>query len=531
MLTRVLSVLAFMALLGALVSVHVQAQEEQPEKKGGKIEAQGREGKKGDVDVKDICVIKRKLKTKLRVDYEPWMKDLICDFLFADFRDKDTPKQYVAKVLAAFRSHHKKPGMLVSEDRNIVHIVTEDPAHAEVDWAKEIWKVHSIDSAKAKRSWRDPVHAAIGINSKKYFPPRGPKNKHTEVRKAEEVLRIILAIKKFADLVNQNPKGKEEKAVKREVTAAITAFQNSQLLQFRGKEPPSFKASEIEPKPDLRSQGSDGDAAQGLGGMPIYKEHFPTGDRAKRAKDVKAGDRLGVTVPATDYLKGRSVKAIYIPEGVESIEPKPLLKPGYIAKVVVRTLLLLHSYYGVVPKESKNGDQVIKVVKLNGDDCTGIIKEHEMRHIQDSWKAWNKEMIQAVAGTLDYERFDKATKRKFEGHFKKEISFRQVKSEKFDDMVYIDILASYYFSNKDEKKAKNAAETLEERTSKKKVLKQFHKNYIKANKELEDAFHTKEEGLDENCNPLKGGDATVSFGAMKPGKAPIEEAPEVKGKR
>ncbi len=471
-----------------------------PAKPGDKVGADGPDGGRDEAVVtEDVCeILNDEGTTKRRKDYAQWIKDLICDYLKADFSSKAERTDFIEKVLSALQRHPSGTGWSLKPQETVVHIVTQDPAYLD----PKDNKVMDIVAAQARRSLKMSEKAAIGIHQKYFHTPRLIKKDEAleVIPKAETAILLIFGLKKIADLVAESsaeiPAAKEG-----EVNEALKNFKE-QLL-FEATLPRFELEAPIPGKPAERREletEPTWDEARNL------VEEVPEAGAPKRnITKLKPGEPLGITTPVTGYRFSYKQEGIP-PTGLESIEEKGLYDAKKASMVVVYSQTFIQIYVEVPAFTTKEGGKDVRpriVAKDDKTDCTDTIKKHEDQHANDVWDSWKAEMIDAV-----YRRFDETA---YEGQNRKVFVQKRVRHDK---LVYVEMAVAYFFARReDATKALDGVKKQYAKVEQEKLMKAFKD----ASARREQALHANEQGIDDDCKSVKAG------GRQFQGIKPVEE--------
>lgn len=457
-----------------------------PAKPGDTIVADGEKGGHDEAKVtEDICgILEQEGTTKSRKSYQPWVKNLICIYLKADFRNKQERLHFVLQVLMALRQHPSGNGWGVKRSETVVHIVTKDPAYLNPATNTPT----PITTAMARRSLKQPDKAAIGLYDTLFHtPPLTDTSKAWEVIvKAETAILVVFGLKKLADLTADHATGLAAPDVQQKVDQALSRFHGEML-------PVAQKARVISAGIASRPRAAlVAERAPGLEKANNLRTGFP--DKTAPAVKITRMPRdqaLGITVPVTGYkfLLGAVERP---PTTLESIEEMALFKNTYVVWILVQTLIIID--VNVPAKSINKAGKLIRprIVSANGRvDCTERIQQHELRHARDVWESWRAEMIDALHASFEAIRFPELSK--------KVVRRQPVQS---DSTVFVEVAATYFFSQ--EPQAKQAAKQLKKQYGKTQ-LKAFVHRFKIASDRREQQFHAIEAGLDDNCRPVKAG--------------------------
>ncbi len=522
---RVAWKLGLAVLVGAFLSpVNLSAEGDKlPAGPGNQVQGQAGGQQAGAKVSSDICdILKQRGLTRERSDYEEWIKNLICDYLEADFRDPTVRTVFVRGVLNQLQQHARGARWELSPDNSVAYIVAHKPYYCYLsDKGERILVLEAMArrTGAVRRSRFRASYAVIGIHDDFFHTPK-PSNKDEALKvipKAETAILAIVGLKKWADLVMAHPKGLDGKQVVSAVTEAVTNFQKTMLKQ--ASSPGTYPGGTIDPKPPAPPDVQLSDLAN-LNEKNIFYHDPSTGDPVITIDQVTRGTPLGMTVSRFGVLPNLDTLKL-----AESIEDKEKYDEGKLRAatlVKMRTLFVIDVFRGFMQGEKieQNKETIIKVKKVirvilpndKTDICMTNIKTHEGRHVYDDWEAWRDSVILPFKSLLEQQTFPEMEEKVvwicLEQWPPPEKSSPTQESPK-TSYFFLDIAGGYFFPN--DKMASAAKDSLakllkeKDEKTKKNIQQRFINSYIQESERRENDYHEKEfAGLDDNCNPVKG---------------------------
>lgn len=429
--------------------------------------------------------------TTERGDYQEWIKELICDYIKADFSDKAARTGYVEQVLAALRKNNRGRAWTVKGEQTVSHIVTQDPV-ALVPTGSTL-KVETIDSAAVQRSRFDPDTAATGFHQNLFVKPKAKKAAEAEARipDAEQLIQFIFALKVVADLISDSPDALSREQVNAKLSGQQKAFRDEMLKIAK---PVLSKGEKIDAKPAATQTSTpDIDTAHN-------RKTYEPSDGTIPITSIKDGDMLGLTL--AQYGIRSKVGATPDPirlNTLERIVEKAMAEGSgqHVVIVALRTLFISHVSYGAVRDK-----KVLQVVSKTGEPCTEKIKAHENSHMEDQWQAWKQNVIDAMETDLKTQTFSDGMAYS---------QTRAVKPVKLAGEItqVADIIYAVFFP-KDKKRAAEAADEELKKRYGESALDAFIQRFNEEREKGGEAFHKEEYALNDDCQFVgkdKGGKA------------------------
>lgn len=366
-----------------------------------------------------------------RSNYQDWIKQLICTYVETDFTGESNIEKFAATVFAAFE---KNIPTLVNPIQNIIHIVAKNPAHKPTNDAKPVL----IDAPLTKESNKEEGKSAVGITRSvigkiPLFQNMKGATTEEERRKlipiSENAIIYLFSVKKVADIFTEKSNEEIKRAkdeLEKSINMATINFQQDFLSESNLMIIPIKLGA---PSRSTTGAGMAGiaptsprDDTNTLDVMNFFVDvEFMTNNTVKPS-EVPVGDPLGITIPITFVSQPKfGTFTSTEPSNLESIEPLEKFKEENSVKkrtaVQITTSVLMRVASGrpicvCFDKDRKplmasfnckgecNVIDAIRVISNNGQDLTGQIREHELKHVEDTFVAFKEKLIGGIKERL-----------------------------------------------------------------------------------------------------------------------------------